>query len=479
MLKRIVCFLLATVIVAGILAGCSEIPAETTGAAVLETTLPPSSDSTEGSSPTQPGVATEATEATEETEPAPEPLPPEESRPVQPAEDPINPGTKLSDTPNTENGVFASCGNYYYTLYLGWTEEVIKFYIITENPLPEGSKIQTNLQSVTQTYIKKLDDLSVNLAIRLFDDGQHADFNWATYWQLEKALYDSIESYNAGKCSYSAVQAAYDAHVAYDARLASACQPEFLQAMQDYKNGKELFHVYEVKLIMMRYAADEELTQVELVAGDMSRTIPVGLIRLRQKMDPTTEKINSLTMKNILYTLASRNKADTLSEPWHAGVQAMTWGFTAQRDMTLTDAYFFANGGEDCKIVGAEVELIQYDKKGNKIGERLVTWSPGMPLEIKKNEKVTCWVYYEDPLTQMAEYCAKRYMVLEYNCEGTVGRLLSSRDCLRTWSSWFEQYRWGLKNFNAESFYKDYLQPQTQYRQEHNGKLPAMPRPAG
>lgn len=485
MRKRIVCFLTATVMAVGILTACSETPAETTGPAALETTAQSSSIPSEATKPTETTKPTGATrptqptETTEATEPPLESLPPEESRPVQPAEDPISPGTKLSDTPNAENGVFASCGNYYYTLYLNWNEEVIQFYLITENPLPQGSRIKTALQSVSQTYIKKLDVSASNIAVRMFDDGQSADFDWATCWQLEKALYDSVFDYNDGKCDYNAVQAAEDAYIAYFTRLSSAYQSAFMQTTQELRNGKQLFHVYEVTLTIMRYVADEELTQVELVAGDMSRTIPVGLVRLRQKMDPTTVKTNELTMKNIRYEIPTGKKAYTLSEPWSAGILEMTWGFKAQRDMTLTDAYFFANGGEGCKIVGAEVEITPYESDGKPAGKpRRVSWIPGTPLEIKKNEKVNCWVYYEDQLTQLAEYCAKHYMVLEYNCEGTVGRVLSSSsNCLRKWNSWFEQYRWALKDYDAATYYKEYIYPQKQYIEEHDGKLPDMPTP--
>lgn len=463
--KRFTTLALATVLLLSLLTACGEMPLETTAS----------------SSTLEPTEATKATEPTEATEPPYVPLPTEESRPAQPTEDPIGPEANTADKPNTENGVYASCGNYYYTMYLDWNKEEIQFYLLTEKPLPSGSKIVTNLKSNHWTYIMECELPTMSMEARVFADWKGADMDWAAYWKASETYYNALFDYKAGKCDYNTLLAAYHADLAHY-EITKEYRPAYNQAVNDWKAGNPFFHAYEVTIYLTGYTMDESLTQVELVAGDMSRTIPVGEIRLREKRDPSTIETNKLTMKDRILAPSLKNEANTLSFPWSSGILEMKWDFVAQRDMTLTDAYFFANGGEGCKIVGAEMQITMTDGKRKALGQpRVVTWTPGTPLEVKKNEQVECRVYYEDPRTQMADYGAKHYMVLEYICEGSVGKVLSaSEKCLRKWNDWFNQYLWAFTDYDFMVYYEEYVWPYNQYMEACNYRVPAMPNaPAG
>ena len=52
------------------------------------------------------------------------------------------------EKPKVKNGIYASCGNYDFTIYRNLSTVVsIRFYLTCEDPLPEGTEIQIDMNA--------------------------------------------------------------------------------------------------------------------------------------------------------------------------------------------------------------------------------------------------------------------------------------------------------------------------------------------
>lgn len=431
---------------------------------------------------TKPSEPTDTTEATDPTQSTGETQPNQSKNLGQPAEDSVRPVTMPTELPNVQNGVYASCGNYYYTIYLNAppepANEKIVFSLMTEKPLPEDAKIVTGLKAegdVSRISIIERTPKSMTMDDYEFAIWKGAEVDWSKMWSLEKTRYDAILDYRAGKISVEDVTTTSIQLAEYKEQTLYGFTGLADKAQDEWKAGNVFCHVYEVTIHLRKYVEDEELTSVELIAGDMSCTIPVGCIRLRKKVDPETKELNNRVTGQ--REISAQRPTDMKIPEYAAGtnVRQISFGVVALEDMSLTDVYFFANGGENCGILGVEVQITMTDGDSKLIGDSIqLTWTPGTPLQVRKNELVGWRVYYEDSWAQMKEYAAKNYMVLEYQCGGETGRILMDTLSPTRTMDWDQRYFWAFTDVDLTPYYEEYVWPKEQYTKEQGGRLPTI-----
>ena len=110
-----------------------------------------------------------------------------------------------------------------------------------------------------------------------------------------------------------------------------------------------------------------------------------------------------------------------------------------------------------------------------------MTWTPGTPLPVRKNELVGWRVYYEDSWSQLTEYGGRQFLILEYDCGGETGRKMSTNrnDSIRGMdqNTWVDRYLWAFTDADLTSYYEEYVWPKEQYTKEQGGRLPVLVAP--
>ena len=66
--------------------------------------------------------------------------------------------TGSGEAPRVREGIYASCGNYNFTIYKGLSAVAsIRFYLTCEEPLPEGTEVRVDMDA---EYSYVLEDIN-------------------------------------------------------------------------------------------------------------------------------------------------------------------------------------------------------------------------------------------------------------------------------------------------------------------------------
>lgn len=349
------------------------------------------------------------------------------------------------------NGVHATCENYDFTFYMNLsasTQPVIEFYLITEKPLPSDAAIQ--IPGVSAGYRAEILDRSPTTSAEftrglnkiLYAYMADPDLDFATY--LEEGIqvqeeYDRLfllvygedgrqpgetyspehpyaESYEKAENAYFSYMNRYQEE--YDAYIATQPLPEF--------------HVYKVKLTFTAVPEKEKIKSVELIAGNMSREIPMANVWIEPR--PNNLETKGVTFKariedpNTGFWLGENtftNVENAVTYPFGSGVSSATLYFVANKDIVLDDLRSY---GDNTRIQPEWAELAILSNMGAVVTAK---WIPGTELLIRKGEQVAMCIYWTDPYTELFHYGSFQSFAVEYRCDEEQCRMVYGSSSFR------------------------------------------------
>ena len=336
------------------------------------------------------------------------------------------------------NGVYASCENYDFTFYLGLsanTQPKNEFYLVTEKALPEDASI--TIPGISADYWAAIHDYSPNSDEAFFRGNNkvlyaslsNSNFDFTAYLEEGRRLltennrlhaliwgedgrqpgeafpedHPNAESYLSAQAAWQSYCDRYEAE--YQSYLASTPMPDF--------------HIYKVQIFFTSVPIKEQVKELELIAGEMSRRIPMKNVWIAPKPKELNTKGITLNVNVVDPNTQSYLGADTFTSvdtagtyPYGTGLSAYTCYFTATKDITLENLVPY---GDNDRVRVEWVELAILSNKGTVVTAK---WFPGTEMRIRKGEQVAMRIYYVDPYTALFSYGAANSFVMDYVCDG-------------------------------------------------------------
>ena len=399
--------------------------------------------------------------------------PAETSTPASPTEKP-----GLDDTPNVVNGVYATCENYDFNWYTVWNTKTISFWLITEKPLPADASIVLNdVQSEIDIWIQdKTEEQGSKIMPDIFWWIKEPEKDWRFHWSEQVRLEEEIKQlkkivYGSEKPGSGAVVLDQDAYAklkeTYDAYYKVVDNPYLDEVVEYRKSVHPICYCYEVSLNVKEVVRREQIKSMELIAGDMSRTITMKNVWLdvhSTRHDAIGFKDgDSVTEWTFTGSIEGDNDLIQNSFPDHAIAAMYPYGdgdfknnsrrkFILKEDVLLKDAYIY---GDNSRIKVERIELLVMNSQNQTVH---ITWTPGTDLLLRKGEKVVMQMYYSDPHTQQMNYCFSGVTVVEYECGGET-KQYSAPLFIRRQIYAPELYLWAFKGLDLRSYYEGYWYP--------------------
>jgi len=329
------------------------------------------------------------------------------------------------------DGIYASCGNYNFTIYRGLSPAVsIRFYLTCEKPLPENTEIQIDMEAEFGYEI--LDVTPKTLTQSDYPYGLYCcarGFDWKKLKKLENALEKAKQAYlqNPKKLEdYNKAQQTLEEY-----------QNQYLEDYQAMmaQNPVPEFHQYLVDIRCTDATGEPEIQEVTLSSGDWSHTVKVGSVKVREASWPVPH-----SLKVTGHRLAVQGGA---FGPWYPGAMPVdAIEFDVDEDVTLTNAYFY--GDTTAKVLRMDLTVTNGDN------EVQTQWKPGDSLQLRAGETVKGVVYYTDKELASAEYGTSLVFMLEFDGNG----MLPCAFSLFRARSPQEVYLWAFKNADTQAYYK-------------------------
>jgi len=384
------------------------------------------------------------------------------------------------ETPNVVNGVYATCENYNFTYYARHNSTDFGFTLITEKPLPEDAYIVLNdIQSECIVRITA-DNASEGISVipQVYWFMQEPDKDWAAHWSEMKPILEEInrltlQAYGADSRVGATI---IDPAAARQLAVEEAKYADLFEGKDGYwkdelgkwkdSNPEPLCYSYNVSIIVKNVAKREQLKSMELIAGDMSRTITMENVWLDVfALNQSAYSCNDVDTQtdwefpaNGYYSESSYlSKAFTLAVanqlPCDSGTYSLhTTKFIPKKDITFKGMYVY---GDNSRVKVECAEFLIVDDQGNITK---TVWTPGTDVTLHKGEKVAMQIYYKDPYTQLMNYNMNAVTILEYECEGELRqwnlRFFAKRGILAP-----ELYLWAFEGLDMKSYYEDYYVP--------------------
>lgn len=428
MLKRMICLLLVAVMTCGSLCACGKTPAETTGP-----------NSTVGS--------------------------------TTPAD-----SLGLDETPKVVNGVYVTCENYDFTFYQPHNHNSIGFYVITEKPLPEDAHIVLNdiTSRCTVRMTDRTDEVCRNLLPEIYWCMKEPNKDWAAHMAEIQRLDAEIQRLTRlafGKDKPEVGDSVVDKELGeqllkvkteYTALRKMPYKDEYLAWKNS--NPEPVCYFYNVIITINMVTQREQLKSMELVAGDMSRTITMKNVWLDvfaksfsdySCPDVDTQTRWKLPVKETDNELEWFTWARAAELPYGSGPYAPTTSiskFIPKEDMTLKDMYVY---GDNSRVKVEWVEFVIINNQGMVTN---VKWIPGTEFMLRKGEKVAMRIYHSDPHTQQMYYQMTAMDVLEYECGGETRKWYHRFYATRSVNV-PALYLWAFKGLNIDSYYANFYTP--------------------
>jgi len=359
-----------------------------------------------------------------------------------------------SVTSKVVNGSYATCGNYNYTICMDKSGGVLNFYLICEKALPSDAYITVDIASEYKVNILNITPTTVSGNAQILDAAiRGADINWKDYYETLVAYDDAIAAYTHGEIDAEERDQRISRHREY--------VEKYIKPLIDdpnYRGDTPVeFYRYEIQVIITEKLSQPELIQeVQLVAGDMSRTIPVGNVRLEpEEAKESTQGVRTLTSSQWSatgITTSDFSEDNGMMTPWDDKELTCSFGFEATETITLTDVSVDESCSDYASIT--KVEMVVHDQRGNTKME----WTPGTPFTVRKGECAVIYVYYYNPYLKQAEFSDCVKMQLHYECMQTEYVYEAEASHTRKWNP-YHIYLWAFKGFDMKSYYYDYYLP--------------------
>lgn len=339
------------------------------------------------------------------------------------------------ESPWVKDGIYASCGNYDFTIYRGLSSVIsIRFYLTCENPLPEGTTVHIDTSAEYDYVLQDITPESITTT----------DYPYGLYCCVRGMDFKKLKKLEIAAAQ---AQAAAQQNADLKPKYESAVQQLTIyhnQFMEDYEAmmaqpPKPEFYHYLVDIQCRDATGNPEIRQVQLVADGWRHTVDIGAVRVRDV--PTPENVaQGVTARR----LAVQGGAASPWYPYAMTVEAVN--FNVDEDVVLSNAYFYG----DATAQIASMELTITSPSGNQISS---LWESGETLQLRKGEKVTGVVNFGDTDLNSAEYGSSTVLVLEFDRGEEKTTLLCGLSLFRRRNPQ-EVYLWAFKNADIQSYYQ-------------------------
>lgn len=342
---------------------------------------------------------------------------------------------KDTNSPRVINGIYASSGNYNFTIYKTLSTVVsIRLYLVCNDPLPQGVDVHIDMEAqynyeimdITPDYLTEVDypyglyccerGLDYTKLQRLENTAIQAKEAWQKDPKKEDAYITAIESLNEYQNQY----------------------------LEEYKNlirqnpVPEFYH-YLVDIRCVDATGSPEIHQVELVAENWSHTIEIGSVRVVEAQMPDNY---SRGLHN--HILAVQGSAGSAWYPQAVMIDAID--FDVNEETALTNIYFY--GDSSAKVDNVELNIT------SESGQVITTaWKQGTPLQLRKGERVTGTISIIDEALYCAEYGSSLVLMLEFDQSGEKTFLTTSFSLFRRRNPQ-EVYLWAFKGADVQGYYE-------------------------
>jgi len=372
--------------------------------------------------------------------------------------------TQTSEGENTEqrviNGVYASCGNYVYTIRTT-ANASIQFYLMTEKPLPADAAITVDTESEYRFWIKNKtpEHLRSNYPIALAMWAEYG-VDFAEYYALQEEKRQAQIKYSVGELTKAEYE---EVMVAREEKMKKLNLPEEKEVREKYIDVTPPFFFYEVDL-RVKHTGTEVIKECQLVAGDMSRTIPIGEVTQIYETNITmaprstgtgvtvypsytlSESFPQLDVNALLHTF--EKVPGNGGYPYSPYTDACRFAFVAQNDITLKDVYSLDGVVE---YVYAEIIIVGQN------GQTVVKWTPGTELLIRKNEFAYLNLHVDHPDLHGTECCIGDELRVVYSDSNGGGYMRQDYSYLRK-RPLMEMYLWAFKGIDTKAFCERYFE---------------------